>query len=336
LAAEKLLARLVAVADNGAISLGPDIVVDGHRCGAVARVTTHIHNDHTRGLSTSLRRLALHIATPLTHDLLEAMGYRVDPSRRVDVSYGAKLRIGDAMLRLLPARHVPGSAQVVVDIDGLLLGYTGDFKLPGTEPIRGAEVLVVDATYGMPEWRRPWQDEVEYLLPDLVNDALMKGPVNIYAYNGKIEEVLLLLRSHGVDAPVVAPRRKYRMLRVLEKHGYRIGDVLPEGSAEALEAERGGWVIRFRSFSEWSRRRRLAGVNVKLTGWEFQAPYRWLNTRDLVVSFSDHADFDQLVRYVAEARPRLLVVDSARGGAAARVFAEYARRRLGLQAVAAP
>ncbi len=331
-------ARLVGVTETGAILLGEHVGVDGYAPNLLARVTTHIHSDHIKGLRKSLREIAVHIATTLTHDLLSAMGYRVPPDKRVDASYNSRLRVDSTTVRLLPANHVPGAAQVVVEGEWGLAGYTGDFKLPGTEPIREADVLVVDATYGMPEWRRPWQEEMEYLLPDIISEALTRGPVNLYAYNGKQEEVLLLLRRNGVDAPVIVSRKKWPAIRVLERHGFRVGDVLVEGSIEAMEVQRSGWYIRFRGFSEWSRRRRFGGsaVHVKLTGWEFRAPYYWVGQREVIVSFSDHADFDQLVNYVTEAKPRLLIVDSTRGSTAARVFAEYARRRLGLQAVALP
>lgn len=334
-AARGLLGRVSVTAD-GAVRLHESVVVDGHVDDVAARVTTHIHSDHIRRIRTSFRRVAVHIATELTHELLAAMGYRVPPDRRVDASYHTPLGVDGAMVTLLPANHVPGAAQVLVERDdGLRVGYTGDFKLPGTEVMRDLDVLVVDATYGFPEWRRPWQSDMEYLLPDLVAEALTKGPVHIYAYNGKVEEVVTLLRRMGVDAPVIVDQRRYRMLRVMERFGVRVGEIYPLGSAAAMEAVRSDWYIQFHGFGEW-RRRRQPGTRMLLTGWEFSAPYRYVGPRDLVVSFSDHADFTQLVEYVSEARPRLLVVDSSRGGAAAEAFAEYARKRLGLDAVACP
>jgi putative mRNA 3-end processing factor len=73
-------------------------------------------------------------------------------------------------------------------------------------------------------------------------------------------------------------------------------------------------------------------VNILLTGWEFNSPYRRVGLRDWIVSFSDHADFDQLLEYVLDARPRVLVVDAFRGGEAARIFASYVSREHGIKA----
>jgi putative mRNA 3-end processing factor len=326
------------VDDNGAIRLSPIIVADGHVGGVVARIVTHIHQDHIVGIRRSIREIPLILATPLTHDLLQAHGYPVPPSRRIDASYHAAVRIDDYRVKLHRANHIPGAAEVTVEHpDGRVVGYTGDFKLPGTEILRDLDVLVLDATYGMPEWKRPWQVEIEYLLADIVNEALMTGPVRLYGYNGKMEEVMLLLRRMGVTAPFIIPRRKRSVIRVLENHSYSIGDVAVEGTPECLEARRSGWYVEFLHYNLWRRRRRDRGaVNILLTGWEFSAPYRRVGPRDWIVSFSDHADFTQLVEYVEEARPRLLVVDGKRGGEAAHYFARFVEKKLGLRATVEP
>lgn len=328
----------VHVSELGAIVLTGDIVADGHYEGGRVRIVTHAHSDHLEGLSRSVRFYSYIAGTPLTLDFVEALGYRIPPSKRLPVSYGVRVSFDGAIVRLVRARHIPGAASVVVETGEGVVGYTGDFKLPGTEVIRDADVLVMDATYGLPEHVRPWQEEIDYLLADLVLEQLRFGrPVTIYAYNGKIEEVMLLLREHGVDAPYLVTARHARVLRVLERHGLKVGDVVVEGSAEGVDVERSGWYVRFRHFrSWWAGNGGRAEVHVLLTGWEFREPFRWVGDRRVVVSFSDHADFRQLVEYVREARPRRVIVDAYRGGQAAYVFAAYLRRKLDIPAEAQP
>jgi len=337
---KRLQGGKIYVSPSGAILLSESVIADGHVDGALARVITHIHHDHIVDLRKSLRSGLLFLATPLTLDLLAAQGHNIPYHRRLDVSYRSPVRLEDYQVTLYQANHVPGAAEVLVEHpDGMRVAYTGDFKMPGTEVLRDIDILVIDATYGMPSWRRPWQVEIEYLLADIVNEALMRGPVRIYGYNGKMEEVMLLLRRMGVAAPFVLPLRKRRTITVLKRHGLSIGDYVIETTPECNEVKKTGWYIEFRHFNQWRSRRVDGGrpvVNILLTGWEFRSPYRRVGPRDWIVSFSDHADFAQLVDYVQEARPRLLVVDASRGGRAAYTFASYVSRKLGISALVQP
>ncbi|BEP17702.1 MBL fold metallo-hydrolase [Pyrofollis japonicus] len=326
------------VAETGAILLGSYIAVDGYYPRRRIRIVTHIHEDHTRGLAQSIRESDFIAATPLTLDLLEALGKRVPPAKKLEMPYGVRVRIEDDIVELRKANHIPGAAEVIVELrNGLQVGYTGDFKLPGTEILKGLDVLVIDATYGLEEHIRPWQDEMEYILSDIVREGLIHGPVHLYAYNGKVEEVMLILRRFDIDAPFIVSRRVYNTTKVLCKHGYCINDVYIARSKAAEEAQQYGYYVQFHHYSSWwSRRRQYRGTHILLTGWELREPYRQISPNEWIVSFSDHADFRQLVNYVEEAKPRLLIVDAYRGGRSAYYFASYVSKRLGIEALAMP
>ncbi len=331
----ELLARSY-VSETGAVVLGEGIAADGHLPGLIARVVTHAHNDHIVGLRESMREASLIIATPLTLEMLDVLGYRVPAQKRLGLEPRRPVRILDNRLVLLPANHIPGSVQVLVEwSDGFRAGYTGDFKQPGTPVMKDLDVLVIEATYGSPEYRRPWSSEIEYLFADLVRDLLVKGPVYIYGYHGKLQEAMRVLREHGIDAPFLAPERVYRMALVARKYGIDVGEVICTCRREAEEVKKSGWYVYF---THMMARRNGAPANasrVVLSGWEFSGPYRQAGPRTWIVSFSDHADFDQLVEYVREARPRLLVVDGFREGAA-EALATYVRKNLGIPAVVTP
>jgi len=331
----KKLLRLANISDKGAILLGESFAIDGPAQRFV-RVVTHIHADHIIGLENSIRYSAFILATPITHDLLKAMGYRIPPSKELRLEIGSKIRIGDEILVFHKANHIPGSVQVEIEIDGYNVGYTGDFKLPGTYIMRGLDVLVIDATYGYKEWSRPWQEEIEELLVDIVIDALVRGPVHIFGYHGKLQEVMILLRERGLDVPFIAPKRVYDMARVLISYGYNLDPILLENTYEANEAMKGNWYVFFEHMSKSSRMKCRNCTRIILTGWEFKEPFRKVRGDTWIVSFSDHADFRQLVEYVEEAHPKLLIVDKFRGGSAASYFADYVRRKLGIPALALP
>ena len=328
------------VTPRGAIMLTESVAVDGHNPRSPVRVVTHIHSDHVLGLGESVRTAHFVLATRLTHELLEALGHRVPPAKRLSLPYGVSIDYDGVRIRLVRANHVPGTAQVAVeDEEGNLLAYTSDFKQPGTPVIQDPDVLVIDATYGYEGWVRPWQDEVERILVDIVLEALayQRGVV-IKAYQGKLQKVMHVLREEGVEAPFVAPRRVYQVAKVLAGYGLKTGDVLLEGSREAEEALRSGWYIYFTTngYRRGPTRAARRPITIELTGWELDEPYKRLSETEWVVSYSDHADYRQTLEYVEESRPRLLVVDRYRGGRVAEYFAASVERKLGIRALALP
>ncbi len=328
------------VASTGAILLGSVYSVDGYYPGRLVRIVTHIHQDHIIGLRESIKESAFLIATPLTIELLEAMGYRIPDSKKLPLNYGQESSILGERVKLLKSNHIPGSAQVQVELpNGMLVGYTGDFKLPSTPIMKDLDILVIDATYGSPSQSRPWQNEVEDLLVDIVKDALAKGPVVIYGYHGKLQEVMLLLRSRGIDAPFVLPLKIYKMTRVLVKHGYAIDNYYLENTREAYEIMRDSWYIYFKhamSKPRLSIEPTTKSIRIILTGRELTTPFRQIDPKTYIVSYSSHADFNQLLEYVREAKPKLLVVDGFRGGAAASDFAAIVTRKYNIKAIVKP
>ncbi len=334
------LLSLVSIRGNGAILLGENIVVDGHLTRGLVRVVTHIHADHVAKLEESIKTFGFIAGTPLTLELIQAMGYKIPRDKILQLPYNITIDIDGDKLTLLPSNHIPGSAQVNVETShGFRLGYTSDFKQPGTPVMSDLDVLVIDATYGREEWVRPWQNEVEHILVDIVKDGLMHGPVHIYAYHGKLQEVMVILRRHGIDAPFIAPYKVYKLTQVMIKHGLPVSGLILEKTNEALEAVRYGWYVYFAPISQWSLNRASEKgkmTRILLSGWELDDAYRKLNERDWIVSFSDHADFRQLFEYVEESKPRLLIVDSSRAGIVAEEFASKVRRKLGIPAIALP
>jgi len=130
--------------------------------------------------------------TPATRDFIRLLyGF---PSGHEEVlhtlDFGKSLEFGGDTIAFFKAGHILGSAQVLIEDDeGTRIVYTGDFKLPGAEIIP-SDLLVIEATYGKPANRRPFKDEVEAELMKLVSVSLKKGPVFIFGYYGKTQEVI--------------------------------------------------------------------------------------------------------------------------------------------------
>lgn len=312
---------------NGAILIGNNFTIDGHY-EKPYRVVTHFHADHTIGLDKSISSCDGIIATPLTLEIL-SLDYAIPPRKILGLNYDIKFSINDETIMLKRSEHVIGSAQVLIELEnGLKIGYTGDFKNPGKgTPILNPDILIIESTYGKPEFRRPFKDDVESLLADYIRDALIYGPVRIYGYHGKLQEVMISLRKYGVDAPFITNGKIFKMTNIAIKYGYNITGVFNENESEAKEIMRDGWYINFSHYNEFKRRDGKY-YNFLLTGWEFDNIVKRIDSKSYIVSFSDHADFDDLIYYVSNTSAKYIITDGGRRGYA-KELAEYISKKLG-------
>ncbi len=319
------------VTKSGAILLGSNYTIDGYHKRPI-RVVTHAHSDHTKGLGRSARESLLVIATPYTFKFLDVLGYRVPLEKRVELPYGGSMEFDGERVRLLKARHIAGSAQVLVETAEGSYGYTSDFKMPGTPPLKGLDCLVVDATYGSPRLQRRWGEwDALAALMEIIDRFIGEGPVWIYGYHGKLQEVMAQLRLRGVRLEFMADSRTVALARIAsEFYGVDV-EPLRIYSGDNIDYS----VIVFAHMSKVKSYSRRPGIHVRLTGWELRAPAAWAGDRLINVAFSDHATFREIVSYVEEAKPRLVLIDGVRS-TDAWFTAKYVEKVLGIPATVSP
>lgn len=339
---EDIVGGLVDIKETGGVLLGRCFVADGF-WNRIVRVVTHVHSDHLLGIEDSIRYSSIILGTPLTIELILELR-RLDSSLRVlykrkalPLDYYRRINIAGEYITLYPANHIPGSAQVLVETSGYRIGYTGDFRLQGTPVMKGLDVLVIEATYGRPEYRRPFKNDVYSLLVDTVSDGLAcGGPVVIYGYYGKLQEAMTILRENDIVEPFLMPPKLYRVTKIIEKHGYSIGEyynmLSREGRSIMSSTTR---YILFLHMNKARYRNLSSGLNIVLSGWEFREPIRRIDSNTWLIALSDHADYDDLIEYVDRASPRLVVVDNSRQSEAYSL-AEGIKKELGIEAIVLP
>src|SRR3954464_10367638 len=80
---------------------------------------THGHADHARGGHEAV------LATPETLAIMEC---RYGPQKGQGIAYDEPIRVGDVDVRFVPAGHVLGSAQIVLEHKGERIVVSGDYK----------------------------------------------------------------------------------------------------------------------------------------------------------------------------------------------------------------
>jgi len=258
---------------------------------------SHAHSDH----------IALHdeiIVSDRTARLLQS---RL-PARRTEhvLPFGQQSTVHDIELLLLAAGHIFGSAQLFLSVDDETLLYTGDFKLrPGksAEEIqwRQANTLIMETTFGLPRYRFPPTEHVIEEIVSFCRETIDAGDVAVLlGYSlGKAQEILCSLDGAGLTPMLHGS--VYQMTRIYEQFGqsfckylrYNGNDVTGKVLICPPSANRSRMLERI-------PRKRVAVI----TGWAVDpnAVYRY--QVDAAFPLSDHADYDDLVRYVELVQPR--------------------------------
>jgi len=261
-------------------------------------LVSHAHADH----------VALHetvLCTPETAALMRRR--RGGTSRYIERRYGERTPVGDLAVTLLPAGHILGSAMALLERPGGSLLYTGDVRLEGgltcppAEPVR-ADMLIMEATFGRPEYRFPPADRVREELVTFARETLAEGATPVFlAYAlGKAQEVMTALGRAGV--PVAAHASAWGMCEVYRSFGHTfpgsrrltaIGKGRPEAALvvppQSRREVRASGTIRTAAVTGWGDRALGPGV-------------------EKVFRLSDHGDHDALLRLVAAVDPRKVYV----------------------------
>ena len=299
---------------------------------------THAHADHTIGLQQSLRTCRKVLMTEATRDLVAVM---TDPhffaSGRVEtLDYGENIQLDEEeILTFYPADHILGATQILIeDMEGTRIAYTGDFKIDNT-PVLEADVLVMEATYGNPNCRRPFKEEINRTLTSLVERGLRQGTVYIFGYHGKLQEVMQILRQSDIRAPFVAPERVYLVSKVCEKHGMQIGQLLLSDELNGKELLEGnGSCVAFYHMNSTAKVG-LDAFRIVVSGWEFNHSQRQTGPREYTIALSDHSDYDELIQYIRQSKPKHVITDSYRDGHA-EALARQIRMQFAIPATALP
>ena len=268
----------------------------------VRALITHGHSDHARPGHGVV------VATPETLAIMRARLGEEFAEVSETVRYGQEISRDGVTVRFLPAGHVLGSAQIELAWKGLTVVVSGDYKrrrdptCAPFEPVK-CDVFVSEATFGLPVYRfAPDADEIAKLLKSVTQFPERTHLVGAYSL-GKAQRLICLLREAGYDKTIYVHGALETMNALYESFGVRLGPLEP-ATSKARKDFAGAIVIAPPSeiAERWSRRF-ADPVTAFASGWmRVRARARQRNI-ELPLVISDHADWDELTRTVAEIRP---------------------------------
>ena len=262
-------------------------------------VITHGHGDHARSGNARV------LATAETIGIMQMRYGEAAGGALQAIAYGETLAIGEVKVRLAPAGHVLGSAQIVLDYQGSRVVVSGDYKRrpdPTCAPFepQNCDLFITEATFGLPVFRHPPdREEIDKLLHSLALFPERCHLLGVYAL-GKCQRVLALLRRAGYEEPVFLHGALIGLTGLYERFGVPLGPVLPV-TGVAREALRGRLVLAPPGAIAdiWSRR--LPDPLVALaSGWMRVRQRAKASGVELPLVISDHADWDELIATIDE------------------------------------
>lgn len=259
-------------------------------------VITHAHSDHARaGHGAAL-------ATPETIALMQTrMGPALETTNLTALPYNEPLTHAGVTLRLAPAGHVLGSAQVVLQHQGSRAVVSGDYKRaadPTCSPFEPVpcDVFVTEATFGLPVFvHPPALTEIRKLLDSVATFPDRTHVIGAYAL-GKTQRLIAVLREAGWHAPIYLHGALLEVCATYERNGVPLGDLRP--ATAAAKSDLVGQIVLAPPSAiadRWARRL-TDPVAAMASGWMRVRQRAKAGGIELPLVISDHADWPELLQ----------------------------------------
>lgn len=245
-------------------------------------------------------------ATPET---LAIMATRYGEQNGQPIGYDESARLGEVDVRFVPAGHVLGSAQIILEYQGERVVVSGDYKRradPSCAPfvVVPCDIFITEATFGLPVFRHPdIGTEIDRLLHRLHAEPERCVLVGVYAL-GKAQRVIMELRGRGYGDPIYIHGALERLCGLYEELGVPLGKLRLATGAPKSELQ--GKIILAPPGAlndRWSRRL-PDPITAMASGWiRIRQRVRQRNV-ELPLIISDHADWDELTQTIREVAPK--------------------------------
>lgn len=212
---------------------------------------------------------------------------------------------------LYDSGHILGSKGLLVDGE---IFYTGDFSTRPRAFLKAGKIpschtLIVESTYGRPEYVFPSAKSVAEQVNRLISEMYEKGiPVVLMGYPlGKAQVLSHLFSSWEpiyVHADVSEMNRAHSQLGVPVGSNFEICSG-PRGLNRLSSRP---WVLISPVYSpraDFIRRLKneYGAITIAFTGWSIEPGYRHAMGADYSFPLSDHCDFNDLVKLVEASEP---------------------------------
>jgi len=290
-------------------------------------LVSHGHSDHVSGLPSTPSNAAVY-TSPITKEVLmvSGIGKRVGSYRMRTIQPGQEVVVGNVAIRAYDAGHIMGSVLFEVERVGFKIAYTGDFNYEASitagqaEEVDRPDVLVMESTYGYESYNFPSRDKMYQEIASWIEGNVERGCTTILTgfALGKSQE-LTAIASQVKAAPIVVDEQVAQYNQIFDRKKFKLGNYISFRSPRAYKLIKEGvpLVLVMPSLKLFKHVKEALSKSLKLrtpakialfSGWVANKKVYYALKRkyglDALFPLSNHSDFDALLEYVENVRPK--------------------------------
>jgi putative mRNA 3-end processing factor len=254
-------------------------------------VISHAHGDHAVAGNTDI------YCTDATYQFMLIRYGKNAGSQFHLAAYHQTFTIGKVKITLISAGHMLGSAQVLMEYDGIKYLYTGDYKLQPDATCAPyefvkAEVLITESTFAKPETAHP--DPVT----EIKKLADIKLNILLGAYGlGKSQRLIRMINDLVPQKKILVHHRIMPLNQVYEKAGFPLEKY--QLYSRKLMKEQSEYVYIVPPFTFDSYFNATGVKRLFASGWKNLQ----VNEQDTLM-ISDHADWADILQVITYMQPQ--------------------------------
>ena len=254
-------------------------------------IISHAHADHAISGNNNV------YATAATLNFMRLRYTKLAARVYNTTAYNAPFTLNNVKITLIPAGHMLGSAQVLMEYDSVKYLYTGDYKLQPDytcEPIEWVktDVLITESTFADPTVVHP--DPVAEI--QKLNDIKINILLGAYGL-GKSQRLINMINQYAPQKKILVHHKIMAINAIYEKIGYPPGKCQVYNRKLMKAQEEFVYIVPPFTFDSYIR---ATGVKrLFASGWKnLQA-----NQQDTLF-ISDHVDWNDILLTVDRTKPQ--------------------------------
>jgi len=286
-----ILSDFLVLNDTGLYCAVGDFYLDPQQ-PVLRAVLSHAHGDHAVRNNSSV------YCTAATARIME-LRYKKNAAEQFWIHpFNQSFELGGVKITFIPAGHILGSAQVLMEYRDVRYLYTGDYKLQADatcEPIEFAEadVLITETTFADPLVQHPDPvTEIQKLNSNVHN-------VLLGAYSlGKAQRLISLISQHCPERKILVHFGILPINLIYEQFGFKPGKYEPYNRKLMKQPGMGYvYIVPPMTFDSYFRAKNV--MRAFASGWK-----QLQRHNDFELLISDHVDWNDILQMIRMVKPQ--------------------------------